>query len=173
MFDGAMGVATDFCAHDCGRPSWGRLVLKSVVLYVILATACYIECRFRRESIELDASVEIVGGGPKNNRVVRYCFRDPTNGLPRMNTVTVPEHLSPKTTTARIEYIPGVYPTSRLKSSSLPWAPSVFGVVNALFFGGIACVIGSVIWEANHPLPGKRIRSRAGSTMANQTRRDS
>ena len=94
MSDGLMGIAADCCSHDFGRPSWGRVIFKLVVLYGMLATACWIECRFRSQGIELDASVEIVGGGPKNSRLVRYRFQDPMTGLPRMNTVSVPEHMA-------------------------------------------------------------------------------
>lgn len=166
MSDGLMGIAADCCSHDFGRPSWGRVIFKLVVLYGMLATACWIECRFRSQGIELDASVEIVGGGPKNSRLVRYRFQDPMTGLPRMNTVSVPEHMAPQTQNVRIEYIPGTYPTSRLKSSALPWTPSLFFWINVVFFTAAAGVIGFVAWEANHPLPGHRIRFKSGSSLA-------
>lgn len=166
MSDGLMGIAADCCSHDYGRPSWGRVIFKLVVLYGMLATACWIECRFRSQGIELDASVEIVGGGPKNSRLVRYRFQDPMTGLPRMNTVSVPEHMAPQTQNVRIEYIPGTYPTSRLKSSALPWTPSLFFWINVVFFTAAAGVIGFVAWEANHPLPGHRIRFKSGSSLA-------
>ena len=163
MFDGVMDVGADYCSHDCGRPSWGRVVFKLVVLYLMLATACWVECRFRGQGIELDASAEIVGAGPKNSRLVRFRFQDPTTGLPRMNTVSVPEHLAPQAQTVRIEYIPGQYPTSRLKSSAVPWMPSLFFWVNVVFFTAVAGVIGFVAWEANHPIPGNRIRFKKDS----------
>lgn len=163
MFDGAMDFGADYCSHDCGRPSWGRVVFKLVVLYVMLATACWIECRFRGQGIELDASAEVVGPGPKNTRLVRYRFQDPTTGLPRMNTVRVAEHMTPQTQTVRIEYIPGLYPTSRLKSLAVPWMPNLFFWVNAVFFTVLAGVIGFVAWEANHPIHGHRIRFKKDS----------
>ena len=166
MFDSFMDSGADCCSNDYGRPSWGRVYFKLAVLYLMLATACWVECRFRREGIELDGSVETVGMGPKNSRLVRYRFRDPTTGLPRMNTVYVPEHLAPETKTVRIEYIPGIYPTSRLKSSALTSAPSIFFCINVVFALVMLSVVGSVAWEANHPISSNRIRFKPGSPLA-------
>lgn len=169
MLDSFMDFGADYCSNDYGRPSWGRVLFKLAVLYLMLATACWVECRFRREGIELDGSVETVGSGPKNLRLVRYRFRDPTTGLPRMNTVYVPEHMTPETQTVRIEYIPGIYPTSRLKSSALSSAPSIFFCINVVFALVVAGVVGFVAWEANHPIPSNRIRFKPRSPLALKT----
>lgn len=169
MFDSFMDFGADCCSNDYGRPSWGRVLFKLAVLYLMLATACWVECRFRREGIELDASAETVGIGKNNSRLVRYRFRDPTTGMSRMNTVSVPEHMAPETQTIRIEYIPGIYPTSRLKSPALSSAPSIFFCINVIFVLVVVGVVGGVAWEANHSIPGKRIRFKPGSPLARKT----
>jgi hypothetical protein len=152
MSDGWTDIGTDYCSqHDC-RPTAWKLVIRLVIMYAILATMSLCESRFRSRGIELEARVETVGAAPKGGLLVRYHFRDPVSGLPRMNTVTVPKNLAPQGPTAPIEYIPGEYPTSRLKSQAKPVITTVFFWLNAILLAGIAGVIGFIVWEGHRPI---------------------
>jgi hypothetical protein len=158
-------AAADFCGPDygCGSGRWMRLTVKLVIAYFTLAALCWIELKFRQQSIDLEARVEIVGDGPRKcgspaTLRVRYHFHDPLTGKPRMNTELVNRDRAPVLGTATVEYVPGEYPMSRLKSEAHPAAPSIFLWVNAVFFSGVAGLLGYIAWEANRPIGGRKRR---------------
>ncbi len=161
MSDGLSDFAVGYCEHDCGRPSWGRVAFKLALLYVALASLCWIESRFRQHGIQVQGTAEIVGGGPKNTRLVRYQFHDPQTGALRVNTVTVPESAAPKSAAVAIEYLPGEYPRSRLRAQARPEAIPIFFWVNIVFGIGVLGLVGYLAWEANHTLPRESTRQRA------------
>jgi hypothetical protein len=161
MSDGIADFAVGCCEHDCGRPSWSKLALRLAVLYVVLASMCWVESRFRNQGVVVRGTADIVGGGPKNTRLVRYQFHDPQSGALRVNTVTVPECAAPKTAAVAIEYIPGEYPRSRLLTQARPEAIPIFFWVNIVFGIGALGLVGYLAWEANHTLPRESTRQRA------------
>jgi len=152
MLDGWADCATDYCSHDSGRPTWSRLAIKLFLAYLILAAACWTESRFRKEGIELEARVELVGQGPKGSQLVRYHFRDPMTGTPRMNTVGLPRNQELPKRTALIEYIPGEFPSSRLKIQARPYCINLFVWMNIVFIAAATGFIIYVAREANRPI---------------------
>lgn len=156
-------TAGDYCSSDlgCGRGLWYRLAFRLFIVYLFLATLCWIELKFRKESIEVDARFEIVGSGPShrgtcNSVNVRYNFTDPVTGKPRMNTEVVRMDRVPSGRITTVEYIPGEYPWSRLKSEAYTGTPALFLWVNVIFFTGVVGLIGYIAWEANHPIGGRK-----------------
>ncbi len=152
MSDGWVDVASGLCEPDYQRQTPVRLVIKLIVLYIVFAAVCWGESLFRRHGIELEATVETVGAGPKGDRRIRYHFRDPVTGMARMNTVSVREDLAPRGQTALIEYIPGDVPSSRLKIQARPYVISVFFWLNVVLLSAIGGLLGYIAWEANRPI---------------------
>lgn len=155
-------IAADACdgpVHGCGSGRWLNLLLRLFIAYLILAALCWIELGFRKKSVDVEAKVELAGAGPKNTVWVRYHFRDPVTGKPRMGTEVVNPDRAPVGQTAIVEYIPGEYPWSRLKSEARPGLPSFFFWLNVIFAAAFAGLLGYIAWEANHPLvKRKRVR---------------
>jgi len=180
ILDSWNDLAVDYCCSDAGPPRSGRLLLKLIIFYIVLAALCHTECLFRQHGIELEAKVETVGqvrtGGrhPRDCLLVRYHFSDPFTGKPRFNTVTIPKNHAPTGTTATIVYVAGEPPSTRLKIQERPFVIDLFFWVNVIFLAAIAVVIGRIAWEANHPiqrsserrvpvLPPRHARSRSVS----------
>jgi hypothetical protein len=159
MLDGFTDFAIGYCDHDVGRPSLGRLIPKIIVAYLLITAMFLTESQFRKHGIDLEARVETIGETKLQGKcagtglLVRYHFRDPVTGQPRMNTVALPRHLAPTTQMATIEYIPGEYPTSRLKVQQRPIIFSIYFWINAIFMTVIIGLIGCVAWQAHHPIP--------------------
>ena len=152
MLDGWADTLADCSSNHCGRPSWSKVVCRLVLLYLVMAAMCYTETRFRKHGIELQARTEVIGAGPKCSKLVRYHFHDPVTGIARMNTVTIPRHQNPPGATALIEYIPGEYPTSRLKDQARPGCVSFFFWMNIVYFACVVGFIGYLAYEANRPI---------------------
>jgi hypothetical protein len=160
--DAWVPIASDACSgpvHGCGSGRWLGLFFRLLIAYLILAALCWIELGFRDKSVDVEANFEIAGAGPKNTVWVRYHFRDPVTGKPRMGTEVVHPDRVPAGQTTTVEYIPGEFPSSRLKSEARPEIPPIFFWLNVVFVTGLAGLIGYIAWEANRPLV-KRKRGR-------------
>ncbi len=172
MIDGLTNIGIDAMGNDCGRPSWGKVIFKALLLYMILAGFCWMECLFRDKGIEVDGTAEVIGAvnvKGRNLAVVRYHFRDPVSGQPRMNTVHLGEHSVPTTPVVKVEYVPGDFPSSRLKQMAHPMLPGFFFWVHVIFFVGLAAFIGWIALDANQPIKGNRIRFKKGSHLIRKT----
>lgn len=158
MFDGFNDFALEYCANDHGRQKWPGIVIRLILLYLVLAGACWTESQFRSHGIDVEAKIEVIGVGPKETQLVRYTYPDPTTNLPRMNTVTLGRGVKVPGAIDIIEYIPGEYPTSRLKIQARPLAFSLFAWLNVIYAG---CVMG-FLWylarQANRPIRRRPIR---------------
>ncbi len=152
MLGGWADTLCDCSSNYFGRHSWSKVVCRLVLLYLVMAGLCYTETRFRKHGIELQARTEVIGAGPKCSKLVRYHFHDPVSGIARMNTVTIPRHQNLPGATALIEYIPGEYPTSRLKDQARPGCVSFFFWMNIVYFSGVTALIVYLAYEANRPI---------------------
>ena len=152
MLDGWIENVADCSSNDFGRPTWLKVFIRLFLLYLVLAAMCYTESRFRKHAIELVARTEVIGAGPKCSQLIRYHFHDPVTGAARMNTVTIPRNQKPPSATALIEYIPGEYPTSRLKEQARPGSITIFYWMNLVYCACAAGFIGYLAWEANRPI---------------------
>ncbi len=161
MYDTCADSALDSCSDGVGCITRGRLVLKIAIAYVALAALCWMERDFRFHSQEVEGRIEIVGTVPKNNMTrVRYHFTDPVTHQSRMNTTALPAHLVPRTQTAVVQYIPGDFPSSRLKIETRSGIPPLFFWLNVVFGMGIVGFVSYLAWEAHRPIPRPKNRVR-------------
>ena len=141
-------------AHCDEGSSWRfRITIRLVIAYIVLAIASFAESQFCSRGMELEARIETVGQAGNGDLRIRYHFRDPLTGAPRMNTVVVHDDQVPRGQSATIEYIPGEMPTSRLKSQARPQVLHWFFWVNVVFVAGIAGMVGFIAWEGMRPIP--------------------
>src|SRR5438093_4519568 len=145
-------IAVDFVGSNDGpyygqRGFWGRIVLKLVVVYLLIAFWSWEELRYRAAGIEVPAEVAKVGPARKGLLSVRYTFRDPISGIPRQNTVAIPESQFPESGKAPIQFLPGENPQSRLLCQTRPAVVRVFIGINVVLGIAVIAFIGCFAWE--------------------------
>lgn len=148
-------LAVDFVGSDGPyygqRGFWGRIVLKLIVVYLLIAFWSWEELRYRAAGIEVPGEAVKVGPARKNLISVRYTFRDPISGIPRHNTVAIPESLFPESGKASIQFLPGENPQSRLLNQARPNVVRVFVGINVVLGLAVTAFLGCIAWEANRP----------------------
>jgi len=153
----------DFCGGDFttydGHASWGRVLFKLVILYVMVGFFCWEELYFRRSGISVNAQVEIAGNLPRGGFKVRYRFIAPDTGQSHFNTVTVREDEKPVGNTATVQYIPGENSRSRLASQAQPGMVTFFVWWNGIMAAVVVGYIGYAAWEYHH-IPDRHLSPR-------------
>jgi hypothetical protein len=128
-----------------GRPTWTKVLVRLVVLYVVMMYLCWREVRYANRGIELPAVVEVVQLKPRGGARVRYSFIDPGDHRVRHNTQMVGGNAPPAGSRVTIQVIHGDTTSSRLKSSANPVLIWVFYSVTALLLLSVTALL--VYWS--------------------------